>query len=74
MRFYSTNRQCPDASLEEAVMTGLAPDGGLYMPLHIPEIPRAFFNNIGEMTIANFASVAPTPFLAMTLIQLNLIP
>lgn len=63
MRFYSTNRQCPDASLEEAVMTGLAPDGGLYMPLHIPEIPRAFFNNIGEMTIANIAYVVANTIL-----------
>lgn len=63
MRFYSTNRQCPDASLEEAVMTGLAPDGGLYMPLHIPEIPRAFFNNISEMTVTNIAYVVANTIL-----------
>jgi threonine synthase len=63
MRFYSTNRQCQDASLEEAVMTGLAPDGGLYMPLRIPEIPRAFFNNINEMSIANIAYVVANTML-----------
>ncbi len=32
MRFRSTNRQCPEVSLREAVMRGLAEDGGLYMP------------------------------------------
>lgn len=63
MRFYSTNKQCSDASLEQAVMTGLAPDGGLYMPVHIPEIPRAFFNNISEMTIANIAYVVANTIL-----------
>lgn len=63
MQFYSTNRQCPNASIEEAVMTGLAPDGGLYMPLRIPEIPQAFYNNIGEMTIANIAYVVATTML-----------
>ena len=49
--------------MEEAVMTGLAPDGGLYMPLRIPEIPRAFYNNIGEMTVANIAYVVATTIL-----------
>lgn len=63
MQFYSTNRQCPNASIEEAVMTGLAPDGGLYMPLCIPEIPRAFYNNIGEMTVANIAYVVANTML-----------
>ncbi len=63
MQFYSTNRECPNASIEEAVMTGLAPDGGLYMPLRIPEIPRAFYNNIGEMTIANIAYVVANTML-----------
>lgn len=45
------------ASLQEAVMMGLAPDGGLFMPEHIPVIPKAFFNNIGEMNIREIAYV-----------------
>ncbi len=57
MQFYSTNGQSRQASLEEAVMTGLAPDGGLYMPERIPIIPRAFFNNIGEMSITDISFV-----------------
>ncbi|MCI9284733.1 MAG: threonine synthase [Muribaculaceae bacterium] len=57
MQFYSTNGQCQPASLKEAVMQGLAPDGGLFMPERIPVIPRAFFNNIGEMNIREISYV-----------------
>ncbi len=32
MKFYSTNGQAPLASLEKAVVKGLAEDRGLYMP------------------------------------------
>ena len=32
MKYYSTNKQAPYASLEEAVVKGLASDKGLYMP------------------------------------------
>lgn len=57
MLFYSTNGTARPASLEEAVMTGLAPDGGLYMPQTIPVIPRAFFNNIADMSIRDISYV-----------------
>lgn len=57
MQFYSTNRQSPKVALQEAVMDGLAHDGGLFMPERIPAIPRAFFNNIGEMGIREIAYV-----------------
>ena len=32
MKYYSTHKQAPDASLEEAVVKGLAADNGLFMP------------------------------------------
>lgn len=57
MQFYSTNRNCPNHSLKEAVMEGLAPDGGLFLPERIPSIPKAFFNNISEMNIREIAFV-----------------
>ncbi len=41
-------------------MTGLAPDGGLYMPERIPVIPRAFFKNIGEMSVSDIAYIVAT--------------
>lgn len=57
MNFYSTNRQSPAVGLREAVMKGLAPDGGLYMPERIPVIPSAFFNNISRMSVSDIAFV-----------------
>lgn len=38
MRYISTRGQCPAASFEEVVLTGLAPDGGLYIPESLPII------------------------------------
>ncbi|MFV0493001.1 MAG: threonine synthase [Pseudorhodobacter sp.] len=40
MRYISTRGQAPDLSFAEAMMTGLARDGGLYVPREIPEISR----------------------------------
>ena len=40
MKYYSTNHQAPDASLEEAVVKGLASDKGLYMPEAIKPLPQ----------------------------------
>lgn len=39
MHFYSTGAKSPKVGLEEAVMRGLAQDGGLFMPEHIPPMP-----------------------------------
>jgi len=37
---YSTNLKSPDVDLRGALLTGQAPDKGLYMPREIPQIPR----------------------------------
>lgn len=36
IRYYSTNLKAPEVSFREALLNGLAPDGGLYMPCSIP--------------------------------------
>ncbi len=38
IRYYSTNLRAPEASFSEALLKGLAPDGGLYMPVSYPKI------------------------------------
>lgn len=50
MKYYSTNRQAPLASLEEAVVKGLAPDRGLYMPEQIKRLPSSFFDKIETLS------------------------
>lgn len=57
MQYYSTIGQADKATLCEAVVNGLAPDGGLYMPERIPTIPKAFFNNISEMSLVDISFV-----------------
>lgn len=50
MQYYSTNGKAPLATLEEAVVRGLAPDKGLYMPQEIRPLPQEFFGNIENMS------------------------
>lgn len=63
MEYYSTNGTAEKVSLKEAVVTGLAVDRGLYMPERIPVLPKAFFNNIGSMSLQEISfAVANTLF------------
>ena len=55
MKYYSTNHTAPTASLKEAVERGLAPDKGLYMPEHIKQLPKEFFNNIQNLSFQEIA-------------------
>lgn len=63
MRFSSTNTITPAVSLGEAVNHCIAADGGMFMPETLPSIPRAFFNNISEMSMRDIAFVVATNFL-----------
>ena len=55
MQYYSTNGKAPIADLQKAVVKGLAEDKGLYMPDHINTLPKAFFDNIQDMTFQDIA-------------------
>lgn len=39
-KYYSTNYKAPEVSFRDALLRGLAPDKGLYMPGVMPEIPK----------------------------------
>lgn len=55
MKYYSTNRQVPMATLHEAVVKGLASDKGLYMPETIKPLPKEFFDEIENLTFQEIA-------------------
>ena len=55
MQYYSTNGKAPLATLEKAVVKGLAEDRGLYMPERINQLPKAFFDNIQDMSFQDIA-------------------
>lgn len=62
MKYYSTNELSPDVSLQEAVVKGLAPDKGLYMPEKIKVLPDSFFKNIGNLSFQEIAYTVAEAF------------
>ncbi len=50
MKYYSTNKKAPLASLQDAVVKGLAPDRGLYMPEKIKSLSEDFYRNMPNMS------------------------
>ena len=55
MQYYSTNGKASHASLEKAVVKGLAEDKGLYMPERIKPLSKDFFDNIQDMSLQEIA-------------------
>jgi threonine synthase len=55
MKYYSTNNKSNTVTLREAVIQGLAPDNGLYMPENIPTLPANFFKELPELTFREMA-------------------
>ena len=62
MKYYSTAHQSADVTLEEAVVKGLAPDRGLYMPERIQTLPASFFDHIQEMSFQEIAFEVASAF------------
>ena len=55
MKYNSTNHQAADASLQEAVVKGLASDKGLFMPYVIKQLPQSFYDNIENLSFQEIA-------------------
>jgi threonine synthase len=55
MNFYSTNHSAPQVSFKEAVLHGMPPDNGLYMPLSIPKIPGDLLTALPDLNFQELA-------------------
>ncbi|OHB20917.1 MAG: threonine synthase [Parcubacteria group bacterium RIFCSPHIGHO2_02_FULL_48_10b] len=55
MKYYSTNKRAPLVTFKEALLRGLAPDGGLYMPQSFPKFPISFWNDIEKTSSGRVA-------------------
>lgn len=62
MKYYSTNKKSDKATLQEAVVKGLASDKGLFMPEVIKQLPSSFFENMKDMTFQEIAYVVADAF------------
>jgi threonine synthase len=55
MKYYSTNHQASDATLQEAVVKGLASDKGLFMPYEIKALSQSFYDQIENLSFQEIA-------------------
>lgn len=62
MKYYSTNGQEKNTSLEEAVTKGLASDKGLFMPESIKQLPKEFFDNMASMSLQEISYAVADAF------------
>ncbi|MBR6978541.1 MAG: threonine synthase [Prevotella sp.] len=62
MKYYSTNKNAPLATLHEAVVKGLAPDRGLYMPERIKPLPNEFYDHIDTMSFQEISVAVADAF------------
>jgi threonine synthase len=58
MKFASTRGQAPAASFSEALLTGLAPDGGLYVPQQWPDLAALQGESLPQLGAALIGAVA----------------
>ena len=66
MRYISTRGTAPDLSFEEAMLTGLARDGGLYVPEHIPSLTHADIAAMAGKPYEEIAFEVMRPFIGDT--------
>lgn len=62
MMYYSTNKKAARASLQEAVVKGLASDRGLYMPEVIKHLPADFFEKMKDLSFQEIAYTVADAF------------
>jgi threonine synthase len=73
MRFVSTRGQSPPVSFREALLNGLAPDGGLYMPASLDRLPPDAFRDCSLLETGQLIGAAiigdevPAPALSRVL-------
>lgn len=66
MRYYSTNKKAPVTSLRDAIIKGLAPDKGLFMPEYIKPMSEEFFNSITGMSFPEMSYEVAKAFFVKT--------
>ena len=62
MKYISTRGQSPAQTFEQVLLTGLAPDGGLYVPEHLPQFNREEIASWAGLDYPSLAQQIITPF------------
>lgn len=69
MRYLSTRRNCEPASFQTAILQGLAPDGGLYLPEVIPTLPVSFIHNLRQYSLQEIGEAVTRLFIGNEISQ-----
>jgi threonine synthase len=64
VRYYSTRNKNDTVDFAAAALTGLAPDGGLFIPEEIPRYKAAVVSSLGTMDYRDIAFETIKPFVA----------
>ena len=62
MKYVSTRGGCPPQNFEQVLLTGLAPDGGLFIPETLPAVSLEQIKAMGSLSYADLALNLVTPF------------
>ncbi|MDI9350071.1 MAG: threonine synthase [Candidatus Symbiobacter sp.] len=63
MRYLSTRGQAPNLSFKQVLLTGLARDGGLYVPAKWPRFSPSEWRNLAGRPYGELAEAVITPFI-----------
>ncbi|MDP5361320.1 MAG: threonine synthase, partial [Paracoccaceae bacterium] len=66
MRYISTRGTAPVLTFEEAMLTGLARDGGLYVPQEVPTLAHAQIADMAGKSYEEVAFDVMRPFIGDT--------
>ena len=72
INYFSTNFDATLVSFKEALLKGLAPDGGLYMPSNIPELSREEIDGLKGISYPEIAFNIAEKFLGREIDEENL--
>ncbi len=72
MKFTSTNNHQLQVGFKEAVLMGLPPGGGLFVPEAIPQLETAFLNKMDTLNIKDLAFTILHPFVKEDLTEFQL--
>jgi len=64
LKYISTRGGCPEHSFKQVLLTGLAPDGGLFVPAQLPSFSAEQIKSWQGLSYADLAMEIITPFVA----------
>lgn len=72
MNYISTRGQAPALDFEEVLLTGLAPDGGLYVPESLPQFDEAELKELARLPYNELALRIMLPFVGDSIAEAEL--